>query len=108
MTKNKADRKNKKSENSDGAISDGTLVLCAMRNEEWHDAKIIGSRPARKTPKNPKSLEANFDYYVHYEGYDRRNDEWVEFKRINKDIGPRDPKKDGHHHGDETDESGEK
>ena len=58
-----------------------------MRNNEWHDARVVGSRPARTLPKNPKSAEANFEYYVHYDGYDRRNDEWVTYKRINKEIG---------------------
>jgi len=58
-----------------------------MRNEEWHDARVVGTRPARNPSKNHKTPEANFDYYVHYDGYDRRNDEWVTFKRLNKEQG---------------------
>jgi histone acetyltransferase MYST1 len=97
MKKTKSERKKQKSE-VEGALSDGTNVLAQMRNKEWHDAKIIGSRPARNIPKSPKSAESTFDYYVHYEGYDRRNDEWISYSRINKEVGVKDTGKKGDHH----------
>ena len=45
-----------------------------------------------------KKDEASYEYYIHYEPLNRRNDEWVPYKRIKKlgeKIIEEDPKKKG-------------
>ncbi|GLG96521.1 Males-absent on the first protein [Gryllus bimaculatus] len=44
------------------------------RSDDWHPAEIIQTRY--------NDQEGHYEYYVHYEGYNRRLDEWVQRDRI--------------------------
>ncbi|CAG9857220.1 unnamed protein product [Phyllotreta striolata] len=52
----------------------GEHYLCRRSDDTWHPAEIIQSRY--------NDLERQYEYYVHYEGYNRRLDEWVPRGRI--------------------------
>ncbi|CAG9329341.1 unnamed protein product [Blepharisma stoltei] len=55
-------------------------ILCLNKQNEWRDAKIIDVRP-NNYYLNDRN-EKNIEYYVHYEGINRRWDEWVTYERI--------------------------
>lgn len=46
----------------------------ARRSDTWHPAEIIQTRY--------NDQDGHYEYYVHYEGYNRRLDEWVQRDRI--------------------------
>lgn len=52
----------------------GEHYLAKRSDDSWHPAEIIQSRY--------NDLERQYEYYVHYEGYNRRLDEWVPRGRI--------------------------
>ncbi|KAL1117698.1 hypothetical protein AAG570_004013 [Ranatra chinensis] len=52
----------------------GEHYLVRRRSDDWHPAEIIQTRY--------NDQENHYEYYVHYEGYNRRLDEWVPRDRI--------------------------
>ncbi|CAH1405173.1 unnamed protein product [Nezara viridula] len=52
----------------------GEHYLVRRKSDDWHPAEIIQSRFNEQ--------ENHYEYYVHYEGYNRRLDEWVPRDRI--------------------------
>ncbi|CAG9312332.1 unnamed protein product [Blepharisma stoltei] len=58
----------------------GMLVFAQNKQKEWHDAKVIEIRKNKNYAHNP--VEQNLEFYVHYEGLNRRWDEWCVYERI--------------------------
>ncbi|GAB0492775.1 hypothetical protein MMPV_004044 [Pyropia vietnamensis] len=56
----------------------GTVVPCTWRGEEVHEAKVIERRLKPGT--------SDHEYYVHYAGFNRRLDEWVDLDRFDLDT----------------------
>uniref|UniRef100_A0A182Q337 Histone acetyltransferase n=1 Tax=Anopheles farauti TaxID=69004 RepID=A0A182Q337_9DIPT len=56
----------------------GEEYMVQRQDGSWHPAQLIQSRP---NPSDPKQLE----YYIHYEGLNRRLDQWVTRDRISSD-----------------------
>ena len=69
---------------SEGALNPNYFVNAQMRNGNWHLGKIIECRPTTHAEANPdiKRTDASYDYYIHYEEFDRRMDEWVPRSKI--------------------------
>ncbi|KAG1675065.1 Histone acetyltransferase KAT8 [Nymphon striatum] len=74
-----------KEENENLSLEIGETYLVKRADDTWHPAEIIQIRP--------NVQEGNSEYYVHYEGYNRRLDEWVEKDRFNKKNKDYDQKK---------------
>ena len=93
-----------------------TLVDCRYRDGKYYQARIVERRPIEdKTSET--AADDEWDYYVHYRGFNRRMDEWVEMENLNLDtvvppeVDPNDPKRkkrraeedfsedEGDHHG---------
>jgi len=64
-------RNQKEDENS--PLDIGEHYLVRRTDGEWYPGEIIQRR---------KKSEEEFEYYVHYEGFNRRLDEWVPRKRV--------------------------
>lgn len=72
---------------SEPLLEIGERYLVKRCDDTWHLAEIIQIRPSENDCGKLK-------YYVHYDGYDRRLDEWVfsdrfDFSSANKDYGRR-------------------
>ncbi|XP_069680107.1 histone acetyltransferase KAT8 [Periplaneta americana] len=52
----------------------GEHYLVRRSDGSWHPAEVIQTRY--------NDVESHYEYYVHYEGYNRRLDEWVQRDRI--------------------------
>ena len=48
-------------------------------------SKIIEVRPNKEYDERKKKTESMYDYYIHYENYNRRNDKWVSRQEIEID-----------------------
>ncbi|XP_052901497.1 histone acetyltransferase KAT8-like [Anopheles moucheti] len=59
----------------------GEEYMVQRQDGTWHLAQLIQSR---QNPSDPKQLE----YYIHYEGLNRRLDQWVTRDRISNDSMP--------------------
>jgi len=56
----------------------GTKVQCRWRGkDEYYLARVIEKRPSTGGGGNHKNSEQEFEYYVHYEQFNRRMDSWV-------------------------------
>ena len=55
----------------------GDHFLVQRSDNSWHSAEIIQIRPNEQ----PGGGNSSFEYYVHYEGFNRRLDEWIELDR---------------------------
>jgi len=53
----------------------GTRVLCRWRDDKLHPVKVI---ERRKLPSGPD----DYQYYVHYNEFNRRLDEWVKLEQL--------------------------
>ena len=53
-----------------------------MKNGERHLAIIIECRLIENSLKNKKKNDSSYEYYIHYEGCNRRLDEWVDRSRL--------------------------
>lgn len=53
-----------------------------MKTGVWVKARIIECRLSKDYDPKQAKTEASYDYYVHYEGQNRRMDEWVVHTRI--------------------------
>lgn len=60
----------------EGALEIGGHYMVRRCDDTWHPAEIIQVRPCEQD-------EGKWEYYVHYEGYNRRLDEWVGKDRFN-------------------------
>ncbi|XP_026810027.1 histone acetyltransferase KAT8 [Rhopalosiphum maidis] len=69
---------NEKAEDSesseDGPLDVGEHYLVRRYDDSWHPAEVLHTRF--------NDTEHLFEYYVHYEGYNRRLDQWVPRDRI--------------------------
>ena len=61
----------------------GSHVKVKLNNEDII-CKIIEIRPDPQHPKDEKPTESSYEYYIHYVGYDRRNDHWIKRKDISE------------------------
>uniref|UniRef100_A0A8W7Q4D3 Histone acetyltransferase n=1 Tax=Anopheles coluzzii TaxID=1518534 RepID=A0A8W7Q4D3_ANOCL len=59
----------------------GEEYMVQRQDGSWHLAQLIQSR---QNPSDPKQLE----YYIHYEGLNRRLDQWVTRDRISSESMP--------------------
>jgi histone acetyltransferase MYST1 len=67
---------------------------------EEEDAKVAAAAAAAAAKEEESKKKAtDFDYYVHYCGYDRRLDEWVAVDRIDLVSGVQPHHANGHGHG---------
>eukprot|EP00607_Mallomonas_marina_P010391 CAMPEP_0182422342 /NCGR_PEP_ID=MMETSP1167-20130531/8001_1 /TAXON_ID=2988 /ORGANISM="Mallomonas Sp, Strain CCMP3275" /LENGTH=145 /DNA_ID=CAMNT_0024600321 /DNA_START=103 /DNA_END=537 /DNA_ORIENTATION=- len=90
---------------SSNSIEVGQRYMVSWRNGEKYAAEIIEHRPFKKVrdskgpDDNQDSDPADFEYYVHYSGFDRRLDEWVSLDRIDHHVLPGTaPGRDGTRH----------
>ncbi|XP_037518987.1 histone acetyltransferase KAT8 [Rhipicephalus sanguineus] len=60
----------------EGALEIGEHYMVRRCDDTWHPAEIIQVRPCDHDV-------GKWEYYVHYEGYNRRLDEWVDRDRFN-------------------------
>lgn len=70
---------------SEGALNPNYFVKAAMKTDgAWYLAKIIECRPTEKTLSNPIATrdKSSYEYYIHYEEFDRRMDEWLTIDKI--------------------------
>ena len=67
----------KNSLKSDHLPDIGDHFLVQRSDGTWHSAEIIQIRPNEQ----PGGGSSAFEYYVHYEGFNRRLDEWIELDR---------------------------
>jgi hypothetical protein len=68
----------------EGALEINKMVR-ALFNNKWEVAKIIEIRPNKDYDEKKFKTDFNYDYYVHYENYNRRNDRWVTRKDLDLD-----------------------
>lgn len=66
----------------EGALDNAYYVLAQMKNQSWNRAKIIECRLSKDFDSKTTLSEKSYDYYVHYENFNRRMDEWVPSTRI--------------------------
>lgn len=52
----------------------GAIITAKRADGSWHSSKVVHRR------RNPESNQT--EYYVHYEGFNRRLDEWIKSDRI--------------------------
>jgi histone acetyltransferase MYST1 len=71
------DDMNRNGPNSDSLPDIGDHYLVQRSDGTWHSAEIIQIRPNEQ----PGGGNSTFEYYVHYEGFNRRLDEWIELDR---------------------------
>lgn len=69
---------------SEGALNPNYYIKAQMRSGSWLLAKIIECKLSEEAIANPalKKTDASYDYYVHYEDFDRRMDEWIPRSKI--------------------------
>lgn len=60
----------------DGPKTTDKVYSCTWKNGQIYPARII----------ERKQLEGRWEYYVHYEEFDRRLDEWVSADRMGEEI----------------------
>ena len=53
-------------------------------NNEDVICKIVEIRPDPLHMKDEKPTESSYEYYIHYVGYDRRNDHWIKRKDVSE------------------------
>ena len=53
-------------------------------NNEDVICKIVEIRPDPSHLKDEKPTESSYEYYIHYIGYDRRNDHWIKRKDVSE------------------------
>lgn len=70
------------SQPSEGALNPSYYIKAKMRDDTWHLAKIIDCRPVKDLDLKKKKNDYSYEYYVHYQDFNRRNDEWVGRARI--------------------------
>ncbi|XP_052862876.1 histone acetyltransferase KAT8-like [Anopheles cruzii] len=70
-----------KEEEDDKLLVIGDDYMVQRQDGSWHQAQLIQSR---QNPCDPKQQE----YYIHYEGLNRRLDQWVTRDRISSDPMP--------------------
>ncbi|XP_058053545.1 histone acetyltransferase KAT8-like [Anopheles bellator] len=70
-----------KEEEDDKLLVIGDDYMVQRQDGSWHPAQLIQSR---QNPCDPKQQE----YYIHYEGLNRRLDQWVTRDRISSDPMP--------------------
>ena len=66
----------------EGALDNKYYVKAKMKNKEWYKARIIDCRLSKNYDPKKEKVDSSYDYYVHYENINRRNDEWVSRDRI--------------------------
>ena len=70
---------------SEGALNPNYFVKAEMKTDNaWYLAKIIECRPTEFTLENPTAPrdKSSYMYYIHYEEFDRRMDEWLKIDKI--------------------------
>jgi len=67
---------------SEGALDPNYYIKAQMKNETWHLAKIIDCRPLKDLDPKKKRNDFSYEYYVHYQDFNRRMDEWISRSRI--------------------------
>lgn len=68
-----------KGDENEDKLTIGTEYLVQRQDGSWHAAQLIQSR---QNPCDPKQ----FEYYIHYEGLNRRLDQWVSRDRISTAV----------------------
>ena len=58
------------------AIGDKVVAFAGF-DQEWHNASIVSTAPA-----TTGTGDDELSYYVHYENFDKRLDEWVSMEQI--------------------------
>ena len=81
VTQKDSQKKDNNKENSienakTNALEIGASVTAQRADGSWHPANVVHRRT------NPDTTQT--EYYVHYEGFNRRLDEWVKSDRIKR------------------------
>ena len=48
-----------------------------MKDGAWHKARIIDCRLSKDYDIRTHKTDKSYEYYIHYEGFNRRMDEWI-------------------------------
>eukprot|EP00794_Sanderia_malayensis_P004751 gene4751-5375_t len=67
----------RKSSSRESKLNPGDHTLVRRLDRTWHPAEIVHSRV---------TSDNKMEYYVHYNGFNRRLDEWVSEERIDKPV----------------------
>ncbi|GFY67816.1 hypothetical protein TNIN_90131 [Trichonephila inaurata madagascariensis] len=88
----------KPSENGEPPLKIGEHYLVRRSDDAWHPAEIIQVRSSEQDC-------GKYEYYVHYDGCNRRLDEWVESDRFDYSYSSKDSIKNNHNaaHRDQPD-----
>jgi len=72
------------SQSSEGALDPLYYVKIQIKDEKktWREARIVDCRLIKNWDSKQKKNDFSYEYYVHYENFDRRWDEWVQRSRI--------------------------
>ena len=65
---------NGENQNKNNELDIGASITAKRADGSWHSANVVHRRT------NPDTHET--EYYVHYEGFNRRLDEWIKSDRI--------------------------
>ncbi|UYV82838.1 KAT8 [Cordylochernes scorpioides] len=71
----KKEMKDRTSTEQQTPITIGERYKVKRSDDTWHFAKVIQSRISEQDP-------SRIEYYVHYEGYNKRLDEWVDIDKV--------------------------
>jgi len=62
----------------------GSRVHCKWRNQDYYRSKVIERRvkPDIELPEGAQPKPEDYEYYMHYFGFNRRMDEWVQLDQM--------------------------
>jgi histone acetyltransferase HTATIP/histone acetyltransferase MYST1 len=66
----------------EGAMDNSYFINGQMKNGEWFKARVVDCRLSKDYDPREEKGEFSYEYYIHYENINRRNDEWVSRERI--------------------------
>ena len=74
---------NGENQNKNNELDIGASITAKRADGSWHSANVVHRRT------NPDTQET--EYYVHYEGFNRRLDEWIKSDRIKLQADDNEP-----------------
>lgn len=78
------EKSNQEPKKAPNELEIGANITAKRADGSWHAANVVHRRA------NPDN-DGETEYYVHYEGFDRRLDEWIKWDRIKKQDDPNEP-----------------
>ncbi|KAL4459980.1 hypothetical protein ABPG74_003506 [Tetrahymena malaccensis] len=66
----------------EGSLDSNYYVIATMKNGQKAKARIIECRESKDFDGKKERNDYSYDYYCHFEGFNRRNDQWVTRAKI--------------------------